>query len=182
MRQNDEQIVEAIKVGLGWAPEDVDIIINTHLHHDHCGDNRLFKNATFIVQEREWKYAYDHIPSQDKIYLEELYGTAAVDYFSWKFVNGEAEIVPGVKVFPTPGHTLGHQSVIVKTKEGTVCIAGDATNLLVNIRQNIPVGFLASTTDAFQSMVEIRRRARFIIPGHEPSILKFQEGGFPTVS
>ncbi|GIM45522.1 MBL fold metallo-hydrolase [Collibacillus ludicampi] len=178
---SDEYIVEAIKQGLGWNPEDVNIVINTHLHYDHCGNNRLFKKARFIVQENEWKAAFNPIPSQQDIYLRELFDDHSVDYFSWKFVNDEAEILPGLKVFLTPGHSEGHQSVLVKTEEGTLCISGDVSNLLENIRENIPAGILTSTKEIYESMNKVRRLAQRILPGHEISIRKYQESNFPMI-
>ncbi|MBH8605478.1 N-acyl homoserine lactonase family protein [Thermoactinomyces sp. CICC 10522] len=176
---DDEHIVEALKQGLGWSPDDVDIIINTHLHYDHCGNNKLFKKARFILQETEWKAAHNPIPSQKGIYLSELFDS--VDYFAWKFVHNEVEVVPGVKVFPTPGHSDGHQSVLVKTEEGNLCISGDVSNLLVNIRENIPAGILTSTKDIFDSMERVRSVADRILPGHEPIIKKYQTCDFPTL-
>ncbi|WP_067928665.1 N-acyl homoserine lactonase family protein [Alicyclobacillus shizuokensis] len=178
-QEDDEQIVTALKEGLGWGPDDVDIVINTHLHYDHCGNNKLFKKARFIVQETEWAAAHSPIPSQAGIYLHELFDS--VDYFSWNFVQGAAEVAPGVKVFPTPGHSEGHQSVLVKTEEGRLCISGDVANLLVNIRENIPAGILTSTKDIFASMQRVRQLADRILPGHEPSIKKYQTCGFPSL-
>ncbi|MFB5192851.1 N-acyl homoserine lactonase family protein [Alicyclobacillus fastidiosus] len=178
-RADDEGMVAALKKGPGWAPEDVDIVINTHLHYDHIGNNRLFPNARFIVQEREWQAAHNPIPSQRGIYLPELFDS--IDYFSWNFVNGEEEIVPGIKVFLTPGHSDGHQSVLVKTDQGTLCVSGDVSNLLENIRENVPAGILTSTKDIFESMDRVRSKAEYIFPGHEPSIRKFQTGDFPTI-
>jgi N-acyl homoserine lactone hydrolase len=178
-QDDDEQIVEALKQGLGWSPDDVDIVINTHLHYDHCGNNRLFKKARFIVQETEWKAAHNPIPSQKDIYLPELFDT--VDYFAWQWVQGEAEVVPGLKVFLTPGHSEGHQSVLVKTDGGNLCISGDVANMLVNIQENIPAGILTSTKDIFNSMDRVRCVSDCIFPGHEPSISKYQTSGFPTI-
>ncbi|GMA62000.1 N-acyl homoserine lactonase family protein [Alicyclobacillus fastidiosus] len=178
-RVDDEEMVAALKAGTGWAPEDVDIVINTHLHYDHVGNNSLFTNAKFIVQEREWQAAHNPIPSQKDIYVLDLLD--AIDYFSWNFVNGEEEIVPGVKVFLTPGHSDGHQSVLVKTEQGNLCISGDVSNLLENIRENIPAGILTSTKEIFESMDKVRSKADYIFPGHEPSIQKFQSGNFPAI-
>lgn len=179
VQDTDEDLTAALRKGLGWSPEDVDIVINTHLHYDHCGNNKLFTNARFIVQRREWIAAHSPIPSQKDIYVSELYDS--VDYFSWIFVEDEAEVVPGIKVFLTPGHSDGHQSVLINTQEGKLCVSGDVSNLLVNIRENIPAGILTSTKDIYESMDRVRRLADYILPGHEPSIRKYQTSGFPTI-
>lgn len=180
-RKKDESIAEAIKQRLGWSPEDIDTVINTHLHHDHCGDNRLFKKAVFIVQKAEFEAAIDSTCPQTLLYKKSQFNSNAVNYTDWKLIEGEYEVFPGVKVFPTPGHTKGHQSVFIKTKEGTLCFAGDAINTLENIEKNIPCGYMVNTIQTYTSMQNIRDRAKYIIPGHEASIEKYQERGFPII-
>ena len=98
-------------------PRDVICVINTHLHFDHCGGNRLFAGTPIHVQraEREAARADGYtIPT-----WVEFEGATYVEH------NGEAEIVSGVRVLPTPGHTPGHQSVLVDTDDGLVVLAGD---------------------------------------------------------
>ena len=98
-------------------PRDVLCVINTHLHFDHCGGNRLFAGTPIHVQraEREAAHADDYtIPE-----WVEFDGANYVEH------DGEAEILPGVRVLPTPGHTPGHQSVLVDTDDGLVVLAGD---------------------------------------------------------
>ncbi len=180
-RQPGEDIVSAIKEQLGWSPDDVDIVINTHLHHDHCGENRSFKNCRFYVQEKEYQAAMNPAEHQKKLYKKELFDQNAVNYFDWVFVKGEEEILPGIKVIPTPGHSAGQQSVLVNTEEGILCITGDAANLVENVNRHIPVTFAVSLVDELASLERIRRIADFIIPGHEPSIKNGQASGFPRV-
>jgi N-acyl homoserine lactone hydrolase len=98
-------------------PRDVVCVINTHLHFDHCGGNRLFAGTPIHVQraEREASRADDYtIPE-----WVEFDGATYVEH------DGEAEILPGVRLLPTPGHTPGHQSVLVDTDDGVVVLAGD---------------------------------------------------------
>ena len=95
----------------------VALVINTHLHFDHCGGNRLFAGTPIHVQrvEREAARAPDYtIPE-----WVEFEGATYVEH------DGEAEILPGVRVLPTPGHTSGHQSVLVDTDDGLVVVGGD---------------------------------------------------------
>ncbi|WHH59037.1 N-acyl homoserine lactonase family protein [Petroclostridium sp. X23] len=182
MQADDETMIGALKKGVDWLPEDVDIVINTHLHYDHCGNNHLFKNAQFILQEEEWKNAFHSLPTQKQFYLRELYDCRAVNYFNWKFVTGEVEVAPGVKVFTTPGHTSGHQSVLVNTEEGVLCISADVANLVENINDNVPPNILNSTEQWFSSLDEIRQKAQLILPGHEPAIRKYQTSNFPAIT
>ena len=144
-QRNEERMDAALKSGLGWKPEEIDFVINTHLHHDHCANNKLFKNAKFIIQRNEWQYAFDPLPMHKSIYQQDYFGKGAVNYFAWEQIEGEEEIISGIKVFYTPGHTKGHQSVLVNTVEGPVCIAGDACNLVENIEEMLPPSITTSS-------------------------------------
>lgn len=180
--KEEEKIQNIIKDKLGWSVDDVDIVINTHLHYDHCGNNNLFKNAKFYVSRTEWDFANNPLPSQRGIYYEPLFDYRAVQYFDWNFIDGEAEILPGIMAFPTPGHTPGHMSLIVKTEEGVVCVAGDCVNLVENIRDNKPPQISYSNVMQFNSYDEIRKRAEFIIPGHECwAVESGQTSNFPKI-
>jgi N-acyl homoserine lactone hydrolase len=179
-----EKIENAIKEAAGWDVNDVDIVINTHLHYDHCGGNPLFKNARFYVQHIEWEHAHNPIESQKWIYNDTsfLFDPPGVDYFAWHFLKGESEILPGIKILHTPGHTPGGQTVLVKTKEGTVAITGDAANIMENFEKRIPVGILSDTDQFFSSIDKIKKYADSAICGHEMSIEPFQEKGFPKLT
>jgi N-acyl homoserine lactone hydrolase len=98
------------------SPADVKIVINSHLHFDHCGQNAVFRHAPFYVQRREL----------DRGRREE--DVAWFDFAGARFelVDGDAEIAEGVRVVATPGHTVGHQSVVVETGDGTAVMIGDA--------------------------------------------------------
>ena len=96
----------------------VAMVVNTHLHFDHCGGNRLFPGVPIHVQRRELLDAR----TQDDYTIREW-----VDFNGATYVeqDGEAEILPGVRLLPAPGHTEGHQIVVVETDEGPVVLGGD---------------------------------------------------------
>ena len=98
-------------------PRDVAVVVNTHLHFDHCGGNRLFAGLPTYVQRVEREAARE--PDYTIPEWVEFDGATYVE------LDGEAEIAPGVRVLPTPGHTPGHQSVLVETEDGLVVVAGD---------------------------------------------------------
>jgi len=93
-------------------------LVNTHLHSDHCGGNRLFAGVPIHVQARELADAR----SLDDYTIREW-----VDFDGATYVEheGEVEVLPGIRVLPTPGHTDGHQSVLVETGGRPVVIGGD---------------------------------------------------------
>jgi N-acyl homoserine lactone hydrolase len=98
-------------------PRNVSLVVNTHLHFDHCGGNRLFAGLPIHVQRVEREAARE--PGYTVPEWVEFDGARYVE------LDGEAEIAPGVRVLPTPGHPLGHQSVLVETDDGLVVVAGD---------------------------------------------------------
>lgn len=146
---------ENLKVQLAQhdlGPEDIDIVVNTHLHFDHCGNNVLFKNAKFFVQADEYSYAFEPERFQQAAYIRELFDIQ-VDY---ELVNGEHQIVDGIYVVPTPGHSIGHQSVIVKTDGKNYVYCGDASPTRENLeRRNIP-GILYCAHKALKSIDRLR--------------------------
>src|SRR5260370_14631244 len=99
-------------------PSDIRWVINSHLHFDHCGQNAVFPQAPFYVQREEYerRHRYADTPAA---WLE--YAGA-----HYELLDGKREIVPGVKVITTPGHTPGHQSVAVDTTPGRPLMVGDA--------------------------------------------------------
>ena len=97
-------------------PREILRVINTHLHFDHCGGNRLFPGVPIHVQRAERAAA--RAPDYREEWVE-FEGATYVEH------DGEAEILPGVRVLPTPGHSPGHQSVLVDTDDGLVIVAGD---------------------------------------------------------
>jgi N-acyl homoserine lactone hydrolase len=96
-------------------PRDVVCVINTHLHFDHCGGNHLFAGVPIHVQARELADAR----SEDDYTIREWVEFEGASYVEH---DGEIEVLPGIRLVPTPGHTTGHQSVLV---EGVAVIGGD---------------------------------------------------------
>jgi N-acyl homoserine lactone hydrolase len=96
----------------------IDIVVNTHLHYDHCGGNHLFAGVPIHVQARELADAR----SLDNYTIREW-----VDFDDATYVEheGEVELLPGIRLLPTPGHTDGHQSVLVETGGRPVVVGGD---------------------------------------------------------
>jgi glyoxylase-like metal-dependent hydrolase (beta-lactamase superfamily II) len=104
---------------LSMTPGDIGLVINTHLHFDHCGQNAVFKHAAFYVQRAELDRARRESPK-----LADWF-----DFMGARFelLDGDTEILPGLSVLATPGHTVGHQSVRVAAADGTAdLLIGDA--------------------------------------------------------
>ena len=105
--------------GLGMTPSDIDMVVNTHLHFDHCGQNAVFRHAAHHVQRAELERA--------KRESSELYDWFGFMNAPFELLDGDTELLPGLAVITTPGHTVGHQSVVVRSGDGTPdVLIGDA--------------------------------------------------------
>jgi N-acyl homoserine lactone hydrolase len=103
----------------GLSPADISLVINTHLHFDHCGQNAVFKHAPFYVQRAELDRARRE--------SAELSGWFDFTGARFELLDGDAEILPGLSVIATPGHTVGHQCVVVRAGDGSPdLLIGDA--------------------------------------------------------
>jgi len=103
----------------GFDIAGIDIVANTHLHFDHLGGNGLFAGRPIYVQRRELEDAR----TQDDYTIPEWVDPPGVTFVP---VDGELELLPGVRLVAAPGHTPGSQVVVVDTAEGRVVIAGDS--------------------------------------------------------
>jgi glyoxylase-like metal-dependent hydrolase (beta-lactamase superfamily II) len=103
-------------VGISLA--DVTGAANCHLHFDHCGQNARLIGMPIFVQRAEW----------GKVHEPDYTVAAWVDVpgLAYELLDGETEVAPGLRLVPTPGHTPGHQSLVVETPEGKIVLAGQA--------------------------------------------------------
>lgn len=169
-QEDDQETVAAVRKVMGWEPEDVDIVINTHLHCDHSGSNSKFKNAKFYIQKREWEAAFNPIVPEAPFYDQLCYDKYAVNYFQWQFLDGDYEVAPGLRVITTSGHTRGHQSVLFDCEQGVVCVSGDICNVAENVNGNLEPNIVVMVPETYESFKRIRQSSHFILPGHEPAI------------
>jgi N-acyl homoserine lactone hydrolase len=95
----------------------IDIVVNTHLHFDHCGGNHLFAGRPIYVQRQELDDA-----REDGYTIREWVDAPGVRY---ETVDGEHELLPGIRLVPAPGHTRGMQVVVVETGGRPVVVGGD---------------------------------------------------------
>ncbi len=120
--------------GLGYRPEDINIVINTHLHFDHCGGNTYkndagdfvptFPKSRYIVQKGEWEYAGQPSERDKESYLPETFLPLEQSGLV-ELLNGDAEVAEGVEVFLSPGHTSRHQCVKISSEGHVLFFLGD---------------------------------------------------------
>jgi glyoxylase-like metal-dependent hydrolase (beta-lactamase superfamily II) len=166
-----EQFVDRQLMRFDTTLQDIPVVINTHLHHDHCGGNEHFKNARLLVQKKELEYALNPLPVHEQFY--------AVDPSEMKFelLDGEAEIAPGVKVMLTPGHSPGSQSVLVDTSKGLYVLVADAITHFENM--SVPDGhsfrpgpIYVDLRQVYESLDRLKNLRGTILPGHDPQVLQ----------
>jgi N-acyl homoserine lactone hydrolase len=108
----------AALAGAGATLAEVDLVVNCHLHFDHCGGNPQLAGRPVFAQRTELDAA-----GAEGYTLPDLIDAPGLRY---ELLDGEAEIRPDIFVVPTPGHTAGHQSLVVRSSDGTVIVAGQA--------------------------------------------------------
>src|SRR5206468_2632922 len=113
---------------LGVRTADVTIVVNSHLHFDHAGNNGAFPKATFIVQGDHLAFAKGK-PNFPGVYWD-------IPELTYLAVAGRVRVAPGLEVVPTPGHAPGHQSLVVDLPEtGRVVLCGDAAFTRENLER-----------------------------------------------
>jgi glyoxylase-like metal-dependent hydrolase (beta-lactamase superfamily II) len=128
---------------LGIRPEDVDVVINTHLHFDHCGwntryvDGRLaltFPNAEYVIMRGEWEAAQHPNERTRATYLaDNLAPLAGSDHLH--LIDGEHKVTDDITVVPTPGHTQDHASVVLASGGETAIYIGDMAQAVVQLER-----------------------------------------------
>lgn len=125
---------------VGVRPEDVNLVINTHLHIDHCGGNTVvrdgrlvptFPRARYLVQRREWEDAIQPNERTRTSYLPELLRPVA-EAGQLQLLDGESQVNPLLRCLPTPGHTVGHQSVLLGRGTEKALFLGDVAPFAVH--------------------------------------------------
>jgi glyoxylase-like metal-dependent hydrolase (beta-lactamase superfamily II) len=176
-RRIDRNPIEAL-AALDVAPEDVDTAIITHLHYDHAGNMDLLPNARFVLQEAEKGFATGrhmrHALIRHPFELADVQLMVALNYAERvEWVNGDAEIAPGVCVHHLPGHSLGLQAVTVETRAGRLCLASDVAHFYDNIARGQPFPITAHVTGQLDGQEAVKRlagRPELLIPGHDPKV------------
>jgi glyoxylase-like metal-dependent hydrolase (beta-lactamase superfamily II) len=132
----------------GISPEEIDIVINSHLHFDHCGWNTVrqgerivptFPKAKYYAQRGEWEHA--HAGERDGVsYLGENYDPL-VHSGTMELLRGDQEIVPGISVKVFPGHTRDMQGIVITSAGHTACYISDLIPTTAHLELNYVMGF-----------------------------------------
>ncbi|MCG8566268.1 MAG: N-acyl homoserine lactonase family protein [Desulfobacterales bacterium] len=159
----------------GLTPADMDIVIHTHLHMDHCENDHKCENARFYIHQAELEAVRDPHPLDYRYledYIEEIEERGQI-----RVVDRDREILPGIRVKHTPAHTRGGLSVLIDTPKGRAAITGfciihenyDPPPEIRGMEMElIPPGTHVDVHGAYDIMEALKREVDILLPLHEP--------------
>ena len=175
IERSEGQRIDQALLAEGVDPEEIRLVIFTHLHWDHCYNPGLLKNATFYVQRSELAYAIDPIEWSNKAYETKIPGIKPPwfeisDHLNT--VDGDAELLPGISFLHLPGHSPGSAGVAVNTSKGVYVIGGDTIPLLENWEGNakhrhIPSAMLTDLIAYYNSFKKIEKITDKVLASHD---------------
>ena len=165
-RTENESLDKALHI-IGVSPEEIDIVILTHLHWDHASNNYLFPKARFIVQKKEYHYLIAPEPI-----VKEGYDLDLVLKTEYELVDGDSTVIPGISVVLAPGHSAGMQCVVVETRVGKYILGGDLITLFENweAKPHIPNGVYYDLNVMLESLEKIAKIHGIVLPGHDQEV------------
>ncbi|MBO9499257.1 MAG: N-acyl homoserine lactonase family protein [Novosphingobium sp.] len=166
---------------IGVDPADVRWIVASHLHVDHAGGNAYFPNATVIVQKAEYCHAFGEAEG-DPVYDRADYDTGQ----PFLRIEGEHDLFGdgAVVVFPTPGHTPGHQSAKIRIEGAEVVLAGDCCSLrrsLEDLRLPEHCHDAGLFLSSLRRLAQMKRCGALVIPSHDPEVWAKVPKGVPIL-
>ncbi len=181
-RKRERTIVFPVAEGLkavGIEPDAIGDVVLSHLHWDHAGNNGLFPQARYHVQDREMAFCSGrcmcHPFTRRPFEIEDVTAMVRRIYDgNVQFHDGTSEIAPGITAHLVGGHSRGLQMLRVKTARGWVVLASDASHYYANVEQDRPFPLVVDTAEMLAGFAAARALASspdHIIPGHDPAVL-----------
>jgi len=161
----------------GVHPNDVDVVVLTHLHFDHIGNTELFPNATFVVQRDELPQGLCPPPFSMFYYPEYAYKISSV-LDRILIIDGDVQLDPLVRLVKIGGHTPGCMTVYVDTPLGRVCLTSDVMYNYKNLELNWPMGSFWNVAELMRGYDRLHLEADIIVPEHDWEFLVH----FPTAT
>jgi glyoxylase-like metal-dependent hydrolase (beta-lactamase superfamily II) len=162
-------------------PEEIDAVIHTHLHNDHCENDSKCVNARFYVHEKEMIRIHEPHPL-DIRYNEEFILDVEENGQIQRIVE-DMEILPGIRVVHTPAHTEGGMTVLIDTPSGKAAITGFCV-IMENFyppkqikameMEVIPPGTPVNVYEAYDIMMKVKGMADILLPLHEPAFASME--------
>lgn len=155
---------------LGLTTDDVDMVVLSHLHYDHAGGAALFAKSQLLVQRDEYAAALYPPPYFASFYYRRNFDLPG---YRWRLLDGDTELLPGLTVLRSDGHTPGHQSLLVELPDtGPVILSGDACYWQEHVDAERVPGVVWNPHLALHSIKRLKTLARLvggrIFPAHDP--------------
>lgn len=174
-KQKEGERIDQALAKIGFSTVVIDTVIFTHLHWDHCSNCDLFSKATFYVQKAEIDFAFNPLPPYYHSYEAEPTGLKpGYKGVPMKQIDGDLEVFPGVWILSTPGHSPGHQSVLIQGKNRKYVISGDAVMSYENLERDPSrglefrmIGRYMDFEKTWRSFEKIKKAADFVLPAHD---------------
>jgi glyoxylase-like metal-dependent hydrolase (beta-lactamase superfamily II) len=162
----------------GVRPEDVPMALITHLHYDHWAGHGLFPNAQYWMQRDEvafWTGPFAGTPAfRQSANVDSLARLVILNYADRvRIIDGDREVLPGIRLHRVGGHTAGLQIVSVQTARGPVVLTSDASHFYHNVEKRQPVQIITSLPEmltAFETIDALAGTERLIVAGHDPLV------------
>lgn len=166
----------------GVEPEDIDTIVITHLHWDHCYNLECFPNAKIYVQKTEVEYAINPLQAHILFYESAKSGIKApwiAHIPRFEIIEGDFTLCEGIKVYLMPGHTPGMQNIAVNTTNGVYLIASDNIPTTTNwegngIHKHIPSSIHCNLFDYYKSLKKMEEICDHVLPSHDMKLAEYE--------
>lgn len=165
----------------GLSPENVSLVINTHLHFDHCGWNTrpdgaklvpTFPRARYFVQRGEWEHALNPTERDRASYVEDFFAAAEKQT---EFLEGDAELLPGIQVEVLPGHTRNMQGVRIRSEGEEVYFISDLAPTSAHLQLPWIMSFdlypLETLANKKRLLPQLAHEGALVVFPHDPSML-----------
>jgi glyoxylase-like metal-dependent hydrolase (beta-lactamase superfamily II) len=175
--QGPGEDTSSILTRAGIAPADVDWVLFTHCHYDHCSTLHLFPRARVVVPAHAWRVWHEEPQGADYLHegfldqLETLHAAGRL------VLLDEGLVAPGLGVRWVGGHCPCSQFVYVNTAEGVVALTGDTVQKYENLEQNDAIGIWSDDEQCWRALDIARTTADIVLPGHDPLVLERHPGG-----
>jgi glyoxylase-like metal-dependent hydrolase (beta-lactamase superfamily II) len=177
---NGRTKLEDALAALGHDPEDIKWVINTHLHFDHAGGNTSlaglsFPRAQYVVQRRELDFARHTNERTAASYLAHNFQSVP-----FQLIDGETEILPGIRAIPTPGHVPYHQSILVESGGEKACFVADLVPTSAHLPLPWIMGYDLEPLVTLETRRRIYQRAEaegwLLVFEHDPTVVSGRLG------